>query len=79
MSIIEEIGHPGIQISDYKCLGESASATFKIQSELVFAEDQLDMSLAPHDSPRRAAASMARYNFTLPRALLTFEECPESP
>jgi hypothetical protein len=51
MSIIEEIGHPGIQISDYKCLGESASATIKIQSELVFAEDQLDMSLAPHDSP----------------------------
>ena len=79
MSIIEEIGHPGIQISGYKCLGESASATFKIQSELVFAEDQLDMSLAPHDSPRRAAASIARYNFTLPRALLTFEECPESP
>ena len=35
MSIIEEIGHPGILISDYKCLGESASATIKIQSELV--------------------------------------------
>jgi hypothetical protein len=79
MSIIEEIGHPSILISDYKCLGESASATIKIQSELVFAEDQLDMSLGPHDSPRRAAARMARYNFTLPRALLAFEKCPESP
>ena len=79
MSIIEEIGHPGIQISDYKCLGESASATFKIQSELVFAEDQLDMLLGPHDSPRRAAVRMARYTFTLPRALLAFEKCPESP
>jgi hypothetical protein len=77
--ISEKFGGPGILVSDYKCLGESASATFKIQSELVFAEDQLDMSLAPHDSPRRAAASMARYNFTLPRALLTFEEIPESP
>lgn len=79
MSIIEEIGHPGIQISDYKYLGESASSTIKIQSELVFAEDQLDMLLGPHDSPRRAAESMARYNFTLPRALLAFEKCPESP